>query len=980
MLLLALAFSSLGSTPANAAMTNTGSCSNAITVTSANDSGAGTLRQAITDICVGGAITFGQDTAITLTTGAPTIAKNLSIDGTGHTVSVDGNNADRVFEIDSGTVSLTGLTIQHGKVSNLHGSAGGIFNYGTLTITNSTISANASSYGGGIYNQGSLTVTNSTFSGNSATEYGGGIFNNGTLTVTDSTFSANSTHGDGGGIDNSGGTLTVTNSTFSANSANNGSGGGLYNGGTLTITNSTFSANASGYDGGGIFNDGTLTVTNSTFSGNSATEYAGGIGNAGTLAVTDSTFSANSAGVYGGGIYTYTGHTTTVTNSTFSANSANNGSGGIYNAGTLTVTNSTFSANSAPWGTGGGIYSNEGAPATLKNTLLANSTRLDKTSSNGNCAGAITDGGNNLDTGTTCGFSAANNSLSSSDPKLGALADNGGTTQTFALLSGSAAIDTGDDTVCAAAPVNNLDQRGIARPQYVHCDIGAYEYVLAATATPTATATSTATSTATVTPTTTITVTPTTTITVTPTTTITVTPTTTITVTPTTTITVTPTTTAAATSTATSTATATPTTAATSTATATATATAVAGVDIVIGGADKGISSLPQNTYLNKSFSSLINGPVDVFSSDSSTILASQRATSGQSYNEVMGLPTNQLSTDYWFPAYDHSFIPGSNTNPMRMWVMVDNLSTTQSATVKIYIGGVLQAMSPFSVPAGGRVSTRWIGGKGGPVEVVSSSGVKILASERVLTSSGNAFNEILGVPASQLSSEYWFPYYDNLSMSNAIQVGNPSANKAVKVDIYIGGIKKGSYNIPAHGYITRSYPNLAAGPLRVVSTNGLPVVTSQIALSGANNAFNEVMGFPANQLTTEYWFPVYDHSFIPGNNTNPMRMWVMVSNPSTSLPAAVDIYIAGIKMAGSPFSIPAGGQVTPRWIGATNGPVRVVSTNGTNILTSERVMTYPGSGFNEMMGYPRNQMSNEYWFPYYDSVSTSNDILVSRP
>ena len=503
-------------------------------------------------------------------------------------------------------------------------------------------------------------------------------------------------------------------------------------------------------------------------------------------------------------------------------------------------------------------------------------------------------------------------------------------------------------TVCAAAPVNNLDQRGIARPQYVHCDIGAYEYVLAATATPTATATSTATSTATVTPTTTITVTPTTT--------------------------------AAATSTATSTATATPTTAATSTATATATATAVAGVDIVIGGADKGISSLPQNTYLNKSFSSLINGPVDVFSSDSSTILASQRATSGQSYNEVMGLPTNQLSTDYWFPAYDHSFIPGSNTNPMRMWVMVDNLSTTQSATVKIYIGGVLQAMSPFSVPAGGRVSTRWIGGKGGPVEVVSSSGVKILASERVLTSSGNAFNEILGVPASQLSSEYWFPYYDNLSMSNAIQVGNPSANKAVKVDIYIGGIKKGSYNIPAHGYITRSYPNLAAGPLRVVSTNGLPVVTSQIALSGANNAFNEVMGFPANQLTTEYWFPVYDHSFIPGNNTNPMRMWVMVSNPSTSLPAAVDIYIAGIKMAGSPFSIPAGGQVTPRWIGATNGPVRVVSTNGTNILTSERVMTYPGSGFNEMMGYPRNQMSNEYWFPYYDSVSTSNDILVSRP
>ncbi len=139
-------------------------------------------------------------------------------------------------------------------------------------------------------------------------------------------------------------------------------------------------------------------------------------------------------------------------------------------------------------------------------------------------------------------------------------------------------------------------------------------------------------------------------------------------------------------------------------------------------------------------------------------------------------------------------------------------------------------------------------------------------------------------------------------------------------------------------------------------------------------------MGYPFNQFTTEYWYPAYDHAFIKNVNTNLMRMWVLVGNPSTTQTATVDIYIAGVKTADSPFSIPAGSRVTPRWMGVTDGPVRVVSTNGVNIFTSERVFTYPSSVFNEMMGFPLNQMSSEYWFPYYDSINMSNDILISRP
>src|SRR5207247_382794 len=150
-------------------------------------------------------------------------------------------------------------------------------------------------------------------------------------------------------------------------------------------------------------------------------------------------------------------------NSTFGANNAFNG-GGIFNDGPLTVANSSFSANGAS-GSGGAIYQAGFGATTLKNTIVANST------SGGNCAGGIGDGGHNLrwpGTDSSCVGTFG-------DPQLGPLANNGGPTWTMALGAGSAAIDAGDDAVCAAAPVNNLDQRGKLRTQGAHCDSGAFE-------------------------------------------------------------------------------------------------------------------------------------------------------------------------------------------------------------------------------------------------------------------------------------------------------------------------------------------------------------------------------------------------------------------------------------------------------------------------------------------------------------------------
>ena len=118
-------------------------------------------------------MTFSCSGTITLTA-TITIAADTTIDGSGQTVTISGNHAVRVFTVNSGvTLNLNRLTVADGSAS---GNGGGIYNSGTLTVSNSTFSGNSAGYGGGIYNSGTLTVSNSTFSGNSASD-GGGIYN-----------------------------------------------------------------------------------------------------------------------------------------------------------------------------------------------------------------------------------------------------------------------------------------------------------------------------------------------------------------------------------------------------------------------------------------------------------------------------------------------------------------------------------------------------------------------------------------------------------------------------------------------------------------------------------------------------------------------------------------------------------------------------------------------------------------------------------
>ncbi len=227
-----------------------------IMVSNTNDSGPGSLRQALLNANDGDTIdATGISGAITLTGGELLVNKSVTINGAGaDELAVDGNATSTVFQIGSGKiVTISGLTIRNGQ-GNF---GGGILNgdSATLTIINSTLSGNTGGNGGGSFNSGTLSVINSTVSGNMASE-GAGIYNSGAgaLTITNSTFSGNTAGG--GGVSLNLGTLQIANSTLSDNSA--AFAGGFFNLGTLQIENTILKAGPSGVN---IYSNGVGGVT-----------------------------------------------------------------------------------------------------------------------------------------------------------------------------------------------------------------------------------------------------------------------------------------------------------------------------------------------------------------------------------------------------------------------------------------------------------------------------------------------------------------------------------------------------------------------------------------------------------------------------------------------------------------------------------------------------------------------------------------------
>jgi hypothetical protein len=461
------------------------------------DPGICALRDAITAANTGTAVNgcdagTGDDTIVFSVTGIitlgstlPAIANTVTIQGPAVSppaITLEGE-FHGVITVNSGaTLNLNNLGVADGFSPSPFGAA--VTNEGRLNVINSLFAGNT----GAIFSEGSLEVINSTFSSNSCDFNCAAVRSSSpqTVTVTNSLFEHNGGNDGGGAI--SADSLTVTNSIFTDNNAD--LAGGAISAGTLTVRNTTFNDNSafcppinctpSAF--GGAIDANSVTVSNSTFDGNSA--GLGGAISAGSATVTNSTFIGNSAtGVslpipfskagLGGAIFS--GGPIAVTNSTFSANSAEaGGGGGIFDdAGTLAVTNSTFNGNA-----GGGIVNGSafGSPigsVDIKGTILTVST-------GDNCVGPITDVGYNLDDDGSCDFSSSTTPDSAIALDPNGLQNNSGPTETSALESNSVAINKIPVANCtdqSSPPVRLLtDQRGVIRPQFTACDIGAYEY------------------------------------------------------------------------------------------------------------------------------------------------------------------------------------------------------------------------------------------------------------------------------------------------------------------------------------------------------------------------------------------------------------------------------------------------------------------------------------------------------------------------
>ena len=454
-------------------------------------------------------------------------AEPETITGPAAGVTVSGDGMSRVFLVDSGvTASISGLTISGGS-ADPGDNGGGLANYGTATLTGCTLSGNSATasaayhstggLGGGVFNSGTanLTLTNCTVSGNSSgagghnVGGGGGLANYGAATLTGCTISDNyapsyngyynGISGFGGGVFNSGtANLTMTGCTISGNSAVGG-GGGVFNSGyaNLTLTDCAVSGNYA-YDGGGVWNGGTANLTDCALSGNYGEIRGGGLFNGGLMMLTGCAVSDNSGGV-GGGLANYEG-TSNLTDCTVSGNASDDG-GGVFNyfgtanladctlsgnygrygggvmdtSGTANLTDCTVSGNSSNVGGGlanYGFYSVPAGPATLTDTIIAGNTGAS------DIAGSDVTGSNNL-VGTDDSGGLVNgvngNIVGVDDPLLAPLGDNGGPTQTMALLTGSPAIGAGviADYPGTTTPITT-DQRGepLDTP---NPDIGSYQ-------------------------------------------------------------------------------------------------------------------------------------------------------------------------------------------------------------------------------------------------------------------------------------------------------------------------------------------------------------------------------------------------------------------------------------------------------------------------------------------------------------------------
>jgi len=396
--------------------------------------------------------------------------------------TAEGDDGGGYNGYEAGLVMRNDSLVAYNVLTDTNSDGGGLFLYSGGVIADSTISHNSSaSNGGGIYSDnGGVWMDNSqvednqsagdgggmylytggviedsTFEGNRSGSYGGGLFAYLQALIRDTRFYSNTAEY-GGGLSNDEGGVAIFNSDFRWNTATS-EGGGIYVDDIgMLLVQSTVSDNSADDSGGGIYAYDQLLIYESTISHNTAITSGGGIYNDVLVALVNSTLSENSAGT-GGGVYNNSGKTFYAAYSTIAANTATGNGGGVYNLGVHVLESSILAGNSANGSTSDATADCDAAsPFTFSGYSLF-----------GDGTGCAATGLSDITVTPANIFTTV----------LGPLADNGGPLTasgdpawTHALLVSSPAINGGYSLFCPLT-----DQRGVARPVGLWCDIGAVE-------------------------------------------------------------------------------------------------------------------------------------------------------------------------------------------------------------------------------------------------------------------------------------------------------------------------------------------------------------------------------------------------------------------------------------------------------------------------------------------------------------------------
>ena len=402
--------------------------------------------------------------------------------------------------------------------------------------------------------------------------------------------------------------------------------------------------------------------------------------------------------------------------------------------------------------------------------------------------------------------------------------------------------------------------------------------------------------------------------------------------------------------------------------------------NVSVHGLVMGNYSIPAGGSLRTAYAGVDDGPAKITNTNGADGIAALRVIWREpgfraSYSEMMGMPKEQLSNEYWFPWYNNL-----DTVSMDQGFRIANVDNS-THTIRVFLGAA-QVGTDISLAAGASTRVSYAVNNG-PIRITCttcSASDKILAALRVIWQEPGfrfSYSEMMGLPKEQLSSEYWFPWYNNAavnSMDQGFRIANVDTAAGNTVEVWIGGTHRQTINLGPGGSTRVGY-NVDNGPARIVCTTCTNTGSDKIITAlrviwkepGFRSSYSEMMGLPKEQLSNEYRFPWYNNLA-----TASMDQGFRIANLDTTA-HTIKVFV-GATQIGTDLNLGAGGSTRVGYP-VDNGPIKILCTTCVNpddkIIAALRVIWQePGfrSSYSEMMGLPVEALSTEYWFPWYNN------------